>query len=90
MKTALKISKKWQIFFRCLFYMIVNVICAYMTLCGTLRGGATFVILECLIFVIDELSRIRHLIGFWNKEQFNNQSNFVFDIRQNHSGSGTK
>ena len=41
------------------------VICAYMTLCGSLRDERRRVrYTRILIFVIDELSRIRHLIGF--------------------------
>ena len=62
-----------------------------MTLCGSLRDERRRVrYTRILIFVIDELSRIRHLIGFKNKEQFNNQSNFVFVIRQNQFGSGKR
>ena len=39
--------------------------CLYMTLCGSLRDERRRVrYTRILIFVIDELSRIRHLIGF--------------------------
>ena len=83
------IEKMANIFPLLVLYDCERDLCLYDFM-WVIAGWATFVILECLIFVIDELSRIRHLIGFWNKEQFNNQSNFVFVIRQNHSGSGTK